>query len=583
MHDISLITTIAFGLTAALVLGLLVKRLGVSPIVGYLLAGIVVGPFTPGFVGDVGLAKQLAEIGVILLMFGVGLHFHIADLLAVRAIAIPGAIGQSLAATACGLLVAVTLGLTWNTGLVLGIAISVASTVVLLRALMDHSLVETGEGRVAVGWLVVEDILTVLVLVIMPALAVDTALKPSGNEGGSVLASAGWAVLKLVGFTAVMIIVGARFVPWLLLRVALLRSRELFTLTVLVIAMAIATGGYLAFGASMALGAFMAGMVVGHSKLSHHAASDALPMRDAFAVLFFVAVGMLFDWRLLYQEPLLILGLVLVTMVVKPVVALLIVLVSRRSLKTGLVVAAGLGQIGEFSFIVADAAKPLGIISDAGYGALVACAIISISLNPLLFRQLLALEAWVQTRPRLSGWLDRRTTERGKAGNQLEAARSTRPSQGPRAIVVGYGPVGREVTRRIAENGIEPFVIDLNAETVLGLQSEGRHALFGDATKPDLLLEAGIKSAAFLVITIPEPTTSQMVLIRARTLNPGIQILMRTRYLSQSALLQDLGADAVCTDEAEIATALSLLVRAHIRAVPGGQSTTSPAQSRSLE
>lgn len=579
MHDISLITTIAFGLTAALGLGLLAKRLGVSPIVGYLLAGIVVGPFTPGFVGDTGLAKQLAEIGVILLMFGVGLHFHVGDLVAVRSIAVPGALGQSAAATLCGLLVAVGLGLPWNTGLVLGIAVSVASTVVLLRALMDHNLVESGEGRVAVGWLVVEDILTVLVLVVLPALAGGPSVGGAhGSEaagGQSVLMSAAVAVLKLGGFAVVMALVGARFVPWLLLRVALLRSRELFTLTVLVIALAVATVGYLAFGASMALGAFVAGMVVGHSKLSHQAAADALPLRDAFAVLFFVAVGMLFDWRLLLEAPALIAGLVFVAMVVKPLIAMVIVVLGRRSFKTGLVVAAGLGQIGEFSFIVADAAKPLGIMPESGYGALVACAIISISLNPFLFRRLLALEGWVQRRPRLQAWLDRRTRDRGERGNREEVAGPAEATAPPRVIIVGYGPVGRDVARRVMESGLEPFVIDMNIETVLALQAEKKHALYGDAAKTELLLHAGIRNAAFLVITIPEPTVAQLILVKARSLSPTIRILMRTRYLAQAAGLQESGADAVCSDEAEIATALSVLLRAQIRANTSATATAS--------
>jgi len=512
------------------------------------------------------LAKQLAEIGVILLMFGVGLHFHIRDLMAVRSIAIPGALAQSLAATACGLLVALAIGLEWNIGLVLGIAVSVASTVVLLRALMDNDLVETTEGRVAVGWLVVEDILTVLVLVILPTLAVNADASVDVPQGGrSLVLSAGVAVLKLVAFAEVMIAVGARFVPWLLLRVARLRSRELFTLTVLVIAMAVATVGYIAFEASMALGAFMAGMVVGHSKLSHQAAADALPLRDAFAVLFFVAVGMLFDWRLLLEESLLIAGLVLVTMLVKPFVALLIVVAGRRSFKTGIVVAAGLGQIGEFSFIVAEAAKPLGIMPDSGYGALVACAIISIGLNPFLFSRLLALELWVQRQPRIRGWFERRIRARAQTANEHEVTRP--PDAGPagRVIVVGYGPVGREVARRITEGGLEPFIIEMNAETVLALQAEKKHALFGDASKAGLLIQAGIKSASYLVITIPDTTASQLILVNARALNPHIRILMRTRYLSQSASLQDAGADAVCCDEAEIATALAVLMRAHLR------------------
>ena len=568
MHDISLITTIAFGLTAALILGLLAKRFGLSPIVGYLLAGLVVGPHTPGFVGDAELAKQLAEIGVILLMFGVGLHFHIGDLVAVRSIAVPGAIGQSLVATAFGLLVALVAGWEWNTGIVLGIAVSVASTVVLLRALMDNDHVETPEGRVAIGWLVVEDILTVLVLVILPALAVKGAGvdAPAADGSKSLLGSAVLAVLKLGAFAAFMAIVGAKFVPWLLLRVANLRSRELFTLTVLVTAMAIATLGYVIFGASMALGAFMAGMVVGHSKLSHQAAADALPMRDAFAVLFFVAVGMLFDWRLILEEPWLIAGLVAVTMVVKPAIALIIVIAGKRSLKTGIVVAAGLGQIGEFSFIVAQTAKPLGLMPEAGYGALVACAIISISLNPLLFRVLLRLESWVRSKPALESWLERRTGARGEIANRKETARVAHANTQIEAIVVGYGPVGREVVRRIEEYGLVPLIIDMNAETVMSLQAEHKHALFGDASRSELLLQAGVKKASYLIVTIPEPVTGQMIVTATRQLNPTIQILIRSRYLSQSGMLQESGADAVCCDEAEISTALAVLIRAHIKA-----------------
>jgi CPA2 family monovalent cation:H+ antiporter-2 len=348
MHDISLITTIAYGLTAALVCGLIAKRIGLSPIVGYLIAGVIVGPYTPGFVGDVELAKQLAEIGVILLMFGVGLHFHFDDLMAVRGIAIPGALGQSLVATLCGLGIAVWAGWGVGGGTVLGIAISVASTVVLLRVLMDLGLVETAEGRVAVGWLVVEDIITVLVLVLLPALAVKEGIQGAENSP-NLWVTAGSAILKLVIFGGVMAFVGARFVPWLLLRVARLRSRELFTLTVLVIAMAVATLGYVSFGASMALGAFLAGMVVAQSKLSHQAAADALPMRDAFAVLFFVSVGMLFDPRELLQTPWVIAGLLVVVVVVKPLAAMAIVLATGHSFRTGLIVAGGLAQIGEFS------------------------------------------------------------------------------------------------------------------------------------------------------------------------------------------------------------------------------------------
>lgn len=373
MHDISLITTIALGLLAALIFGLLAKRIGLSPIIGYLIAGIAVGPYTPGFTGDPVLASQLAEIGVILLMFGVGLHFHLKDLLAVKYIAIPGALGQSFAATVACMALAVLSGWSWQEGVVFGIAVSVASTVVLLRSLLDMGILDTPEGHAAVGWLVVEDIITVLVLVLLPPLAVSA----EGEAG--ILKTAGIAFVKLVVLTAIIMFAGARFIPILLLRVARLRSRELFTLTVLVMAISVATISYLAFGASMALGAFLAGMVVGQSKVSHQAAADALPLRDAFAVLFFVAVGMLFDYKAVFESPLLVIGVVIVIIVIKPLAALIITLVCGYSLRTGLTVAGGLAQIGEFSFILGELAKSLNLIPGEGHNVLVAGAIVSIS------------------------------------------------------------------------------------------------------------------------------------------------------------------------------------------------------------
>ncbi len=567
MHDINLITTIAFGLLAALVCGLLAKRVGLSPIIGYLVAGIIVGPFTPGFVGDAGLAKQLAEIGVILLMFGVGLHFHLDDLLAVRSIAVPGALGQSIAATLVAMVVAIAVGWSWQSGIVLGIAVSVASTVVLLRVLMDHNMVETTEGRVAVGWLVVEDIITVVVLVMLPALAVKEGID-TAEVGGGLLAlakSVGLAVGKMAILGVIVVVAGAKFVPWLLLRVARLRSRELFTLTVLVMAMAIATLGYTVFGASMALGAFLAGMVVGQSKVSHQAAADALPMRDAFAVLFFVSVGMLFDWRTVLHEPGLVLGLIFVILVVKPVVALVIVLVGGHSLRTGLTVAGGLAQVGEFSFIVADVAKVFKIMPDAGQHALVAGAIISISLNPWMFRSLLALEPWVQKHPRLSQWLNRSVAARGQKANHAEVSHPPF-SAAPRVIIIGFGPVGRTVMRRVEELKLEPFVIDMNVDTVLALQTEKKHALYGDATHADILDQAGVKKAAYLVVSMPDSNLGLAVLTKARELNPRIKVLLRSRYVGEGNMLQEAGADAVCYDEAESATALAVVLGAHIKA-----------------
>jgi len=560
MHEISLITTIAFGLTAALFCGLLAKRIGVSPIVGYLIAGMIVGPNTPGFAGDVGLAMQLAEIGVILLMFGVGLHFHIGDLLAVRRIAVPGALGQSAAATVCGALVAVALGWSWNAGIVLGIAISVASTVVLIRVLMDAGVVETTEGRVAIGWLVVEDIITVIILVLLPALAT-----PAGEalDVKGVSINAAIAIGKLVGLGALMAIVGVRVVPWLMARVASLRSRELFTLTVLVIAMAVATLGYLAFGASMALGAFLAGMVVSQSKLSHQAAADALPMRDAFAVLFFVSVGMLFDWRTVLHEPWLIAGTLAVILVVKPLIALVIVLLGKNTLRTGLVVAGGLAQVGEFSFIVAEAAKKLGILPGAGHHAIVAAAIVSISINPWLYGQFLRVETLVNRWPKLRHWLDRRAAETGASANLRHLKK---PQGAAEVVIVGYGPVGRSIEHRVDEIGLSHVVVEMNVDTVLALQGQGKRALFGDATNSQILEAAGIRTATYLVVTLPEASAAYAIVNAARALNPAIKCLVRARYLSDRDLLEPVNPDAVCYDEAEAATALSILLRAHARA-----------------
>ncbi|MDR2982136.1 MAG: cation:proton antiporter [Puniceicoccales bacterium] len=558
MHDISLITTIAFGLTAALFLGLLAKKIGLSPIVGYLLAGIVVGPYSPGFVGDVELAKQLAEIGVILLMFGVGLHFHLKDLLAVRSIAIPGALGQSTAATLCGLLVVLAAGWSIQSGLVLGVALSVASTVVLLRVLMDHNMVETIEGKVAVGWLVVEDIITVVVLVLLPALAVDQAVVEAGAEGAGgswmkLAIAAGIAVAKMGILGAIVVVAGAKLVPWFLLKIARSRSRELFTLAVLVMALAVATLGYTVFGASMALGAFLAGMVVGQSKVSHQAAADALPMRDAFAVLFFVSVGMLFDWRTILHNPWLVVGLTGVIIIVKPVVAFVIVLISGHTLRTGLTVAAGLAQIGEFSFIVAETAKNLGIIEDTGHHALVASAIISISINPWLFKRMMALEPWIQKHPRLNRFLNRNATARGNKENITEISHHPKPG----AIIVGYGPVGRTLARQVEKWNIEPMIVDMNVDTVLALHAEKKHALFGDATHADILEQANIKTAAYLIISLPDSTIGMAVLTKAKELNPNITAFVRVRYIGEGEMLQEAGADVVCYDEVGAATTLA--------------------------
>ena len=419
MHEIPLITTIALALSAALLFGLIARRLGLSPIVGYLIAGVLIGPYTPGVVGDAKVAVELAEIGVILLMFGVGLHFSLKELLAVRSLAIPGALAQSTAATLACMGLAVAIGWSWQSGLILGIAVSVASTVVMLRALLDHGIVETAEGHTAIGWLVVQDIVTVLVLVLVPAVAVAGG---TSNIGHTVAIAVG----KLALLIAIMMLGGARFVPWLLLRVARLRSAELFTLAVLVMAICVATVSYVAFGASMALGAFLGGMVVGQSKVSDQAGADVLPMRNVFTVLFFVSVGMLFDWRAVIAVPGLLIGVLGIILLVTPLLAFFIVIVSGHAVKTALTLAAGLAQIGEFSFIVAEMAKSLGLMPDSGHNVVVGAAIISISLNPLIFRWVLALgtEAFEIVLGCDRQRKTRRTRER--YGDQTYAARSRR-------------------------------------------------------------------------------------------------------------------------------------------------------------
>jgi len=552
MHDLNLVITIAVGLSAALVLGYVTHRLRLSPILGYLLAGIVVGPKTPGFVADAGLAAQLAEIGVVLLMFGVGLHFHVKDLLAVRRVAVPGAVGQSLAATALGVALALAAGWTLGQGLLLGIGLSVASTVVLIRGLEDSGRLEETAGRVAVGWLVVEDLFTVLVLVLLPVVA-DSA---SGTgSAGSVAGAVGLALGKIAVLVGVVLYGGARVIPWALTHVARTRSRELFTLTVLVIALAVATLSATVFGVSMALGAFLAGMVVGQSKLSYQAAADALPLRDAFAVLFFVSVGMLFDFEFLVSHPGFVLGALAIVLVAKPLVAVGLVAVLGYSSRTALTVAIGLAQIGEFSFILADAGRKLRIMPEAGHSVLVAAALISITLNPLLFRCLDPLDAWLRARPRLWRLLNQRAERRGREANRTAAR--TREGEGPRAVVAGFGPVGQTVVRILRDFGIEPVVIDLNVDTVTALSAAGTDAIYGDASRADVLVAAGIERAKYLFVTLPDMGRRIPVVTTAKDLNSGLRIFVRARYLSERLLLDSVGATAVAYEEAEAAVALS--------------------------
>ncbi|MFO0904984.1 MAG: cation:proton antiporter [Pirellulales bacterium] len=564
--NLALIKLIAGGLTAALILGYITHRLHLSPIVGYLLAGVLIGPHTPGFQGDVHLAHQLAEIGVILLMFGVGLHFHLKDLLSVRDVAIPGAIGQSLIATVVAMVVFAMFEMPWQTGAVIGMAMAVASTVVLMRVLMDADMLNSTQGHVAVGWLIVEDILTVVLLVLIPVLgkpALESGLEET-SSGLGLWATLGLALAKLAALVVVILLAGSRIIPKAMVHVARLRSRELFTLTVLVISIAIATGSYLIFGASMALGAFLAGMVVAQSPVSHQAAADALPLRDAFSVLFFTSVGMLFDPSCLVQQPLMILAALGIVLVAKPLAALAIVAVLGHSARTALTVAIGLAQIGEFSFILSDLSRRHGLMPDAGHNVLVAAAIVSITLNPLLFRSLPQIEAWLKSRPRLWRLLNGRAERRAAAANlnvatQLAAQASSRERL---AIVVGFGPVGRSVHRLLVDAQLTTVVIDMNLDTVSALKESGQFAVYGDASHESILEQAGMKRASHLVLTLPHTADRAAVVAAARNLNPDVRILVRARYLRERDDLEQAGATAAVFEEVEAAVALARLVLA---------------------
>jgi len=556
MHDAPLITLIAAAFTAAWVLGIITHKLRLSPIVGYLLAGVAIGPFTAGYKGDPKLASELAEIGVILLMFGVGLHFHLKDLLAVRNVAVPGAIGQSLVAMLFGIGVAVMFDWPVKSGVVLGLAMGVASTVVLTRVLSDNHQLDTPQGYVAVGWLIVQDVLTVIVLVLIPAMgnAPAGAHGSSGNIWITLLVS----LAKLAALVAILLLAGSRVIPWIMVKVARLRSRELFTLTVLVMAIAIAAGSAFIFGASMALGAFLSGMVVGQSPVSQQAAADALPMRDAFAVLFFASVGMLLDPSIVIHNPGLLLGCLAIVMIVNPLTALSIVAIVGYPLRTALTVALGLTQIGEFSFILSKLGSEHGLLGAEGQNVLVAVAIITITLNPLLFRLINPLEAWISRRPTLYRFMNRSTLRR-EARMNTDMGKALETGTGALAVVLGYGPVGRTLDAVLRKSGIETVVVDLNMNTVQELQRQGRAAVFGDAYNIEVMHQA-LDRASHLIITLPHAANRNPLIASAKLINPAIKVFVRAHYVSESSELKQVGADASCFEEAEAAVALAKLV-----------------------
>lgn len=559
MHgNLDLILTLTGGLAAALCGGYVTQRIGLSPIVGYLLGGIVVGPYSPGFNANSEIAGEFAEIGVILLMFGVGMQFHVEDLLAVRKVVVPAAFFPISAATILGAMLAHTFGWSWASGLIFGLSISVASTVVLLRILSDNHDLHTPKGHVAVGWLVVEDLFTVLVLVFLPSIFGKEA--PNSSIALILLIS----VLKLVVMIAFVMIIGGKVVPAFLGHVASTRSRELFTLTVLVVALGIAVGSAKVFGTSMALGAFLAGLVVGRSEFSLRAATEALPMRDAFAVLFFVSVGMLFDPVFLTRSPGMIAATLGVILIGKPAAALGILLLMRHPLGLAAPVSFALAQIGEFSFILASMGRDLGMLGNDAINAIVAASIISITLNPIIYRSARPLERWAMSRPGLRRWLDRRF-----AAVSIDAPtpqESTR--RGFYAVVIGYGPVGETVCRLLRDNGVEPRVIELNIGTVRRLQEQGIRAYYGDASRQDILMGAGIDHALGLILSSSSVQDGEEVIRIAREINPKIRIIARTTYLREQSFFHQVGADAVFSGEGEVALAMTEFVLRSLGATP---------------
>jgi CPA2 family monovalent cation:H+ antiporter-2 len=542
-HYTPLIATIVFALVLACAAGALALRLKLSPIVGYLIAGVAVGPFTPGFVADQALAAELSEIGVILLMFGVGLHFSLGDLLAVRAIAIPGAAVQITIATLLGMLLAWLIGWPIGEGLVFGLALSTASTVVLLRALESRRLIETTRGRIAVGWLIVEDLAMVLTLVLLPPLAALLGGTPAaGHAGENLYAALGLTFAKVAAFIALMLIVGRRAIPWLLERLAGFGSREIFTLTVLAIALGVAYASARLFDVSFALGAFFAGMVLNESKLSHEAAEQSLPFRDAFAVLFFVSVGMLFDPAIVLRHPLALLATLAIIVVGKSIAALAIVRLFGRPSDVGLTIAASLAQIAEFSFILPGLGADLGLLGKEGRDLILAGAILSICLNPLLFTA-------------LDGWFARR------AGKGARPAREELPAGPPlplagHIVLVGFGRVGSRVGRALHEAGHALALIESDRDLLDEAGSLGIAGLLGNASAQDTLAAANIGGARAVVIAIPQTIEAGQIIEHARAQNSGIAVLARAHSDRDVDYLLAHGADLAIMGEREIARSL---------------------------
>ncbi len=552
-HNISLITTLAAGFGVALILGFVAERIKLPALVGYLVAGILIGPATPGFVADMHLAAQLSEIGVMLLMFGVGLHFSLGDLLAVKRIAVPGAVVQMTCATLLGLGVAMAWGWEWGHGLLFGLSLSCASTVVLLKALEARGVLDSMNGRIAVGWLVVEDLATVLVLVLLPPLAgVLGGEAPSASAGESVGMTVAKTLLQVGAFIGLMLAVGRKVIPWLLWQVAGTGSRELFTLAVVAAAIGIAYGAAHLFNVSFALGAFFAGMVMRESKFSHRAAEESLPLRDAFSVLFFVSVGMLFQPAILIEEPMRVLVVVAIIMLGKTLAALAIVLAFRYPLNTALTVAASLAQIGEFSFILAGLGQALGLMSAEGMSLVLAGALISIGLNSVMFSVIEPLRRRVLGMSSVARQLEQRDDPYAELPTNTE-----RKYLEHQVVLVGYGRVGQRIAENLLQRGIPFVVAEQNRELVESLRERGVPAVSGDAAEPSVLVQAHVAAASMLVVATPDPIDIRKMVATARALNPDIDIVLRTHSEVESELLRRERLGTVFLGEEELARSMA--------------------------
>jgi CPA2 family monovalent cation:H+ antiporter-2 len=572
MPHTPLIATLVAGLGLAFILGTVANRLHLSPLVGYLLAGVLIGPFTPGFVADQSLARQLAELGVILLMFGIGLHFSIHDLLSVRTIALPGALGQMALVTTLGLIVAQAIGWPIAAGVVFGLALSVASTVVVLRALQEKRQLETDGGRIAVGWLVVEDVAMILALVLLPAFAGSlggSTTRPSSGDGGlftflepqTMSGALALALTKLTAFFAAMAIVGRRVIPWILHYVAHTGSRELFRLAVLAIALGVAFGAAELFGVSFALGAFFAGMILAESQLSQRAAQETLPLRDAFAVLFFVSVGMLFNPMILVEQPLLVGATFLIIVIGNATAASAIAIMFGYSLPVALTLGLSLAQIGEFSFILAALGVELKLLPEAGRDLVLAGAILSILINPLLFAGFGRLTPWLKPREPVGAVQEDRKTDTP----ELTGTRLTH-----HAVLVGYGRVGSLVADTLQKARLPYLIIEERQAVADQLRALGAEVIIGNAAQPGLLEAANVGAAKWLISAIPSPFESGNLIERARTVNPTLEIIARAHSDAEVDYLTRLGANLIIMGEREIARSISehILSRIDVSAAP---------------